>query len=110
MKALFIACDQALYNEVQQQMKELGVRGYTSWEEVTGCGMTTGEPHLGDAVWPTLNSAIIAIAEDDKADALLAALRQLDEDNPKLGLRAFWWSVGGTFEPAPAATECCCME
>ena len=36
MKALFIACDQALYDEVQQKMTELGVRGYTSWEEVQG--------------------------------------------------------------------------
>ena len=97
MKAIFLACNQALYVEVQQKMAELGVRGFTSWEEVTGCGMTTGEPHLGDAVWPTLNSAIISIAEDDKADALLAAVRQIDEENPKLGLRAFWWSVGGTF-------------
>lgn len=96
MKAIFIACNQALYNEVQQEMAALGVRGYTSWEEVTGCGMATGEPHLGDAVWPTLNSAIISITEDDKADALLAALRKLDEDNSKLGLRAFWWSIGGT--------------
>ena len=76
-------------------MAELGVRGYTSWEEVKGCGMATGEPHLGDAVWPTLNSAIISIAEDDKADALLEAVRKIDEENPKLGLRAFWWGVGG---------------
>ena len=96
MKAIFLACNQALYVEVQQKMAELGVRGFTSWEEVTGCGMTSGEPHLGDAVWPTLNSAIISIAEDDKADALLAAVRQIDEENPKLGLRAVWWSAGGT--------------
>ena len=110
MKAIFLACNQALYVEVQQKMAELGVRGYTSWEEVTGCGMSTGEPHLGDAVWPTLNSAIISIADDEKADALLAAVRQLDEENPKLGLRAFWWSVGGSFDPAPAATECFSQE
>ena len=35
MKAVFIACDQALYDEVQQTMASLGVRGYTSW----GSGM-----------------------------------------------------------------------
>ncbi|MBQ2703030.1 MAG: hypothetical protein IJF63_04130 [Alistipes sp.] len=96
MKAIFLACNQALYDEVQHEMARLCVRGYTSWEEVKGCGMATGEPHLGDAVWPTLNSAIISITEDDKADALLAAVRKIDEENPKLGLRAFWWSVGGT--------------
>mgnify|MGYP002508487796 CR=1 FL=1 len=59
MKAIFLACNQALYEEVRQKMNELGVRGYTSWEEVMGCGTATGEPHLGDAVWPMMNSAII---------------------------------------------------
>ena len=96
MKALFIACDQALYDEVQQTMKELGVRGYTSWEEVMGCGTATGEPHIGDAVWPMMNSAIISITDDERCWKLLDALRALDAANPKLGLRAFWWEVGGT--------------
>ena len=96
MKALFIACDQALCDEVQQVMSKLGVRGYTSWEEVTGCGSYTGEPHLGDAVWPILNSAIISITDDEHCEKLLEALRELDAANPLLGVRAFWWEVGGT--------------
>jgi hypothetical protein len=96
MKALFIACDQALYDEVQKVMKSLGVRGYTSWEEVKGCGSETGEPHLGDAVWPILNSAIISITDDERCEKLLEALRKLDAVNPLLGVRAFWWEVGGT--------------
>ena len=96
MKALFIACDQALYDEVQQNMKALGVRGYTSWEEVTGCGTATGEPHLGDAVWPTMNASLISVVEDSQLDAAMEALRQIDNANPQLGLRAFWWEVGGT--------------
>ena len=96
MKALFIACDQALYDEVQQKMAELGVRGYTSWEEVQGCGTETGEPHLGDNVWPILNSAILSITDDERCSKLLEALRVLDAANPKLGVRAFWWEVGGT--------------
>lgn len=96
MKALFIACDQALYEEVQQKMAELGVRGYTSWEEVQGCGTETGEPHLGDAVWPILNSAILTITDNERSEQLLDALRDIDAANPKLGVRAFWWEVGGT--------------
>ena len=96
MKALFIACDQALYEEVHQVMKQLGVRGYTSWEEVAGCGSETGEPHLGDAVWPIMNSAILTITDDEHCSALLDALRELDAQNPLLGVRAFWWEVGGT--------------
>ena len=96
MKGIFIACDQALYDEVQQKMAELGVRGYTSWEEVQGCGTETGEPHLGDNVWPILNSAILSITDDEHCWKLLDALRALDTANPQLGVRAFWWEVGGT--------------
>lgn len=96
MKAIFISCNQALYEELKQQMKALDVRGYTAWEEVTGCGMSTGEPHLGDAVWPTLNSALLSIVEDAQLEPFMEALRTLDTQNPQLGLRAFWWEVGGT--------------
>ena len=96
MKALFIACDQALYEEVQQVMTSLEIRGYTSWEEVMGCGSETGEPHLGDAVWPIMNSAILTITDEERSSKLLDALRELDAKNPLLGVRAFWWEVGGT--------------
>ena len=96
MKAIFVSCNQALYEELQQEMKQLGVRGYTAWEELIGCGTATGEPHLGDAVWPTMNSALLTIVEDEQCKPFMAALRELDERNPQLGLRAFWWEVGGT--------------
>ena len=47
MKAVFISCNQALYDEVQQVLEKLAVRGYTALEEIAGCGTTKGEPHLG---------------------------------------------------------------
>ena len=78
-------------------MQKLGIRGFTAWEEVAGCGGTNGEPHLGDYAWPALNTAFISMVENEAADEFLAALRQLDDNNPKLGLRAFWWEIGGTF-------------
>ena len=96
MKAIFISCNQALYVEVQQAMESLGVRGYTAWEELMGCGTATGEPHLGSTTWPTLNSAILSFVEDEQCETLMNALRVIDANNPQLGLRAFWWSVGGT--------------
>ncbi|MBQ5753223.1 MAG: hypothetical protein IIV91_03340 [Alistipes sp.] len=96
MKAIFISCNQALYEEIRHIMAQQGVRGYTALEELIGCGTATGEPHLGDAVWPTLNSALLAVVEDGQCGPFMAALRDLDERNPQLGLRAFWWEVGGT--------------
>jgi hypothetical protein len=40
-----------------------------------------------------MNSALISIMEDDKAAEFLSALRKLDEENHKQGLRAFAWQV-----------------
>ena len=96
MKAIFLACNQALYEEVLQKMKETGLRGFTSWEEVTGCGMNDGEPHLGDYVWPTMNSALFTVGDEAQTSEFLAAVRAIDKANPQLGLRAFWWDIGGT--------------
>lgn len=96
MKAIFLSCNQALLDEVFAEMKKLGIRGYTSWEELQGCGTATGEPHLGDYVWPTLNSAFISIIEDEKLQPFMAAVKAIDDANPQLGLRAFWWEIGGT--------------
>ncbi len=96
MKAIFIACNQALYEEIQQHLSSLGVRGYTAWEELIGCGTATGEPHLGDAVWPTMNASLITVVEDSQLEPAMEALRQIDGANPQLGLRAFWWEVGGS--------------
>ena len=93
MKALFVACDQAMYDSVMQLMDELAVRGFTGWEELIGRGSATGDPHLGSHAWPARNSALIAMVEDEKAAELLARLRKLDEENPNQGLRAFAWNV-----------------
>ena len=93
MKALFVACDQAMYDSVMQLMDELAVRGFTGWEELIGRGSATGDPHLGSHAWPAMISALIAMVEDEKAAEFLARLRKLDEENPNQGLRAFAWNV-----------------
>lgn len=96
MKAVFVACNQGQFEDVLQTLKRLGLRGYTSWEELQGCGLE-GEPHLGDAAWPTMNSALLTFIPDEKKDELMKCLKELDEASPKLGLKAFWWEIGGSF-------------
>ena len=93
MKAIFVACNQSMYDAVMDLMKELGIRGFTGWEELMGCGTNDGEPHLGSHAWPTMNSALISIVEDDKAATFLARLEQLDAENDQQGLRAFAYTV-----------------
>ena len=93
MKAVFMACNQSMYAAVMNVMKDMEIRGFTGWEELMGCGSKDGEPHLGSHAWPTMNSALISVMEDDKAAAFLARLKQLDVDNDQQGLRAFAWPV-----------------
>lgn len=89
MKAVFISFYKAFYVEMIEVLDKLEIRGFTFWEEVQGRGNETGEPHYGTHAWPTLNSALIAIIPDEKVDALLQAVRDLDASAPQQGIRAF---------------------
>ena len=95
MKAVFMSCNQSMYDEVLNIMDEMGIRGFTGWEELIGRGTSDGEPHLGDHAWPSMNSALISVMEDAQATAFLARLRALDEENSEQGLKAFAWDVTG---------------
>lgn len=93
MKGIFIAYDQAYNMEVADALEQLGVRGFTMWQDISGRGSETGEPHLGNHAWPTMNNAILTFVPDSKVDDILADLRARDEEFPALGLRAFVWNV-----------------
>ncbi len=92
-----MSCNQSMYDAVLALMKEMGLRGFTGWEELIGCGSKDGEPHLGDHAWPTMNSALISAMEDEQATEFLARLRKLDDENPRQGLRAFSWNIDKMF-------------
>ncbi|MBQ9641132.1 MAG: hypothetical protein IJV06_06190 [Bacteroidaceae bacterium] len=93
MKTVFIAYDKAHHENVIEALDASNARGYTLLEDAGGRGSKTGEPHLGSHAWPSMNSAIFTIVEDAQVQPLLTRLRQLDTDNPLLGLRAFVWNV-----------------
>ena len=89
MKALFVVYNQAYNQEIVNLLENLGQRGYTVWEETGGRGSLDGEPHLGNHAWPTQNHALVSVMEDSLSHKAMAALRDLDASNPKLGLRAY---------------------
>ena len=93
MKSIFIAFDQAYHEQILSVLRGNNVRGYTSWQEVQGKGSRTGDPHLGTYAWPTLNSAMITIVEDDRVKGILKDLKALDLTSEMMGLRAFVWNV-----------------
>lgn len=93
MKAIFIAFDQAYYEQVQAILRSHNVRGFTGWENVQGRGSETGIPHLGTHAWPSLNSAFITIVEASKVKPILEDLKALDLTSTLMGLRAFVWNI-----------------
>lgn len=88
-----ITFDQAHYERIIDILDRLNCRGYTSWAQVTGRGSVNGEPHHGSHAWPSMNSAIMTVVPDERASLLLERLRRLDDESPRLGLRAFAWTV-----------------
>ena len=93
MKGIFIAYNQAYNMEIADALEALGCRGFTMWNDIAGRGGYSGEPHLGNHAWPTMNNAILTFVLDEKVDEILAQLKAMDEETPALGIRAFAWNV-----------------
>ena len=93
MKSVFIVFNQAFTTRVEFMLDELGVRGFTFFEQVQGRGSVDGEPRRGTHTWPEMNSAVMAVVPDEKVDELLLTVRKLDARNQTVGVRAFVWNI-----------------
>jgi len=93
MKAIFIAYDQAFHDKIIEILDRNSCRGFTAFGTVQGRGSKTGEPHFGTHAWPSLAQAMLVMAEDSHVKPVLDRLSALNEERPKLGLRAFVWDA-----------------
>ena len=93
MKSVFIVFNQAFTSRVEYMLDELGIRGFTFFEQVQGRGSVDGEPRRGTHTWPEMNSAVITIVPDDKVAEVLLTVRKLDARNKAVGVRAFVWNI-----------------
>jgi len=93
MKSIFIAFDQAYYDQIITVLSTNHVRGFTGWEAVIGRGTQTGEPHFGTHAWPSQNTSILTVVEDEKVSSILEDLRTLDGTSERMGIRAFVWNI-----------------
>ena len=93
MKAVFIAFSQTNTERIEYMLERLGIRGFTFWEDVQGCGTIKGEPHRGTHTWPEMNSAIMLMVEDEKVPDIMQAIKKLSIRNDGVGARAFVWTV-----------------
>ena len=95
MKAVFIAYNQALTEAVDSILDHQHIKGYTKWADAQGRGTHDGEPHFGSHTWPAMNSAILAIIEEEQVETLMKSLKKLDAKAEQQGLRAFVWNIEG---------------
>lgn len=93
MKAILITFDQAHYEHIIEILDRNNCRGFSSWPQIMGRGSRDGEPHYGSHAWPSMASAIITMVSDEAVDRVLARLKDLNDERPKLGLRAFVWDI-----------------
>jgi nitrogen regulatory protein PII len=96
MKSVMIVYNQANTERVEYMLDMLEIKGFTMWADVQGRGTHTGEPRRGTHTWPEMNSAIMAVVEDEQVFSLLQAVRQLDARNQEVGVRAFVWNIEQT--------------
>lgn len=93
MKALFISYNQGITERVMHILDHNNVRGYTLFPLTNGRGSFEGEPHMGSHTWPSMNSTILSVMEDEKVSIVMEALRELDKETQMQGMRAFVWDI-----------------
>ena len=96
MKSVMIVFNQAFTSRVEYLLDELGINGFTFFEQVQGRGTNGGEPRRGTHTWPEMNSAVITVVPDEKVEELLMTVRKLDARNTTVGIRAFVWNIEQT--------------
>lgn len=93
MKAVFVSYNQAHTLEVNNALDRLGIRGFTRWALTEGRGSEGGEPHYGTHTWPSMNTSLLIMIDDENVPELLAALRAVDDEAKEQGIRAFVWDA-----------------
>jgi len=93
MKAVFIIYGQSLTQTIEQLFDTLNIRGFTRWEEVHGRGSDQGEPHYGTHAWPSNNSSILTVINEQQAETLINALNRLNQKAGQQGLKVFIWEA-----------------
>ena len=93
MKSVLIVYNQALTEKIEFMLDRLDIRGFSKWQEVLGRGSVDGDPRMGTHTWPEINSATMAVVEDEKVDELLEKVQKLNALNEEVGIRAFVWDI-----------------
>jgi len=94
MKAVLVVYNESIESEVAEAVAAAGIEYYTKFPKVHGTGPGSG-PRLGNTTWPGANTALLAVAPEKLALALVEKVKELRKKLADAGLRAFWWGMEG---------------
>ena len=88
MKKVSIIYSATIFEEVKNDLEELGVKAYSIIPTIFGKGLIT-QPKFDNHVWPGKNQMIIVLCDDKSAKLILEKADNLREKYPREGIVAY---------------------
>lgn len=88
MKMFIIVYSWAFDNIVIDMITKSGLKAYTKWTKVLGCGTET-EPKMGSQFWPAENDVLTIVVNNEDAAKVKEIVLTLRKENPRAGVRCF---------------------
>lgn len=92
MKMVMVVYNEAIDVELLQAMAACGLQNFSRVTQVSGRGNASGT-HEGNDIWPGMNNILYVACPDDKAQALMQAVRALRNQLGAEGVKAFMWTI-----------------
>lgn len=92
MMMVMIAYNEAIDDEVMENLGDCTLKNYTKIMGTFGKGDTSGT-HLGDDIWPGRNNILYVTCQDNEARQLVSCVKELRKKLGKEGIKAFIWSL-----------------
>jgi nitrogen regulatory protein PII len=88
MKMVMVVYSSAADYDIIEQLKKLGICGYTKLKNACGEGTET-EPKLKTHTWPGDNDVVFIAVNDEEVLNILDKLMELKKSHPRAGIRGF---------------------
>jgi nitrogen regulatory protein PII len=88
MKMFIIVYSWAIDDDVIAAVRKSGIKAYTKWTRVLGCGTET-EPKMGSQIWPGENDVVTMVIKDEDAFKVKDVVLNLRKEHPRGGVRCF---------------------
>jgi nitrogen regulatory protein PII len=88
MKMFIVVYSWAIDDDVITAITKSGIKAYTKWTKVLGCGTET-DPKMGSQTWPGENDVVTVVVNNEDAERVKKIVLKLREDHPRAGVRCF---------------------